>query len=41
MKRLLTGLVLLHIQARQRKTTWPLVGGGVAIVIALMIFFAH
>jgi hypothetical protein len=37
----ITGLILLQIQARQRKTTWPLVGGGVAIVIALMIFFAH
>jgi hypothetical protein len=37
----ITGLVLLQIQARQRKSTWPLVGGGVAIVIALMIFFAH
>lgn len=37
----LTGLVLLWIQARQRKSTWPLVTGGVGLVIALMIFFAH
>jgi hypothetical protein len=37
----LTGLVLLWIQARQRTSTWPLVGGGIALVIALMIFFAH
>jgi len=37
----ITGLVLLWIQARQRTSTWPLVGGGVAIVAALMIFFAH
>jgi hypothetical protein len=37
----LTGLVLLWIQARQRTSTWPLVGGGVALVTALMIFFAH
>jgi len=37
----LTGLVLLWIQARQRGSTWPLVGGGVAIMVALMIFFAH
>jgi len=37
----LTGLVLLWIQARQRTSTWPLVGGGIAIVTALMIFFAH
>lgn len=37
----LTGLVLLWIQARQRKSTWPLVTGGVGLVVALMIFFAH
>ena len=36
-----TGLVLLEIQAKQRKSTWPLVTGGIVIVIALMIFFAH
>ena len=37
----LTGLVLLWIQARQRTSTWPLVGGGIALIAALMIFFAH
>lgn len=37
----LTGLVLLWIQARQRTATWPLVGGGVALLVVLMIFFAH
>jgi hypothetical protein len=37
----ITGLVLLVIQAKQRKSTWPLVAGGVAIVVVLMIFFAH
>ena len=37
----LTGLILLWIQARQRTSTWPLVGGGIALVAALMIFFAH
>jgi hypothetical protein len=37
----LTGLVLLHIQSRQRPSSWPLVIGGVAIVVAIMIFFAH
>ena len=37
----LTGLVLLWIQARQRTSTWPLVGGGIALVTALMVFFAH
>jgi hypothetical protein len=37
----ITGLVLLAIQARQRKATWPLVAGGVGLVVVLMIFFAH
>jgi hypothetical protein len=37
----LTGLVLLWIQAGQRTSTWPLVGGGLAIVAVLMILFAH
>jgi hypothetical protein len=37
----LTGLILLWIQARQRTSTWPLVGGGIALITALMIFFAH
>src|SRR5262249_25249411 len=37
----ITGLVLLVIQAKQRKATWPLVGAGVGLVLALMIFFAH
>ncbi len=37
----LTGLVLLWIQARQRTSTWPLVASGCAILVVLMIFFAH
>jgi hypothetical protein len=37
----LTGRILLWIQARQRTSTWPLVGGGIALVTALMVFFAH
>jgi hypothetical protein len=37
----LTGLVLLWIQARQRTSTWPLVGGGVAILVVLMVLLAH
>jgi hypothetical protein len=37
----ITGLVLLQIQARQRRSTWPLVAGGIGLVVALMIFFAH
>jgi len=36
-----TGLVLLWIQARQRTATWPLIGGGVAILVVLMVFLAH
>jgi hypothetical protein len=37
----LTGLVLLWLQARQRTSTWPLLGGGVALIVALMIFISH
>lgn len=37
----LTGLVLLQIQARQRKSTWPLVIGGTVLAAILMIFFIH
>lgn len=37
----LTGLVLLWIQARQRTSTWPLVSLGVAVLVVLMILFAH
>ncbi|HTU65203.1 MAG TPA: PepSY-associated TM helix domain-containing protein [Steroidobacteraceae bacterium] len=37
----LTGLVLLQIQARQRKSTWPLVIGGTVLALVLMIFFIH
>lgn len=37
----ITGLILLQIQARQRRSTWPLVSGGIAVMVVLMIFFAH
>jgi hypothetical protein len=37
----LTGLVLLWLQARQRTSTWPLVGSGAALLVVLMIFLAH
>ena len=37
----LTGLVLLQIQARQRRSTWPLVIGGTLIAAVVMIFFVH
>jgi uncharacterized protein len=36
----LTGLVLLQTAARQRRSTWPLVGSGIA-VLALLLFLAH
>ena len=37
----LTGLILLQLQARQRRSTWPLVIGGTVLMVALMIFFIH
>jgi hypothetical protein len=37
----LTGLILLQIQARQRKSTWPLVVGGTVLVFVLTLFFVH
>jgi hypothetical protein len=33
----LTGLVLLQTAARQRQSTWPLVGSGVALVAVLLL----
>jgi uncharacterized protein len=37
----ITGLILLQIQARQRKSTWPLVVGGTVLVFVLTLFFVH
>jgi hypothetical protein len=37
----LTGLILLQMQARQRRSTWPLVVGGTVLVLGIMIFFIH
>lgn len=37
----ITGLFLLQLAARQRPSTWPLVGGGAALLVVMMIFFAH
>jgi hypothetical protein len=37
----LTGLVLLWLHAAKRRTTWPLVGLGLAIPAALAIIFIH
>ena len=36
-----TGLFLLQLAARQRPSTWPLVGGGALLLLVMMIFFAH
>jgi hypothetical protein len=37
----LTGLVLLWLHAHARKSTWPLVAGGLAIPAAIAIIFIH
>ena len=37
----LTGLVLLQLHSAKRKSTWPLVGAGVAIPATIAILFIH
>lgn len=37
----ITGLFLLHLHARQRRLTWPLVGLGLAVPLLLMLLFIH
>jgi uncharacterized protein len=37
----LTGLVLLQMHSRHRKSTWPLVGLGLVIPALLAVFFIH
>lgn len=37
----LTGLLLLQLHARHRKSTWPIVGVGIAIPVLLVILFVH
>lgn len=37
----LTGLLLLHLHSRHRRSTWPIVAAGVAIPIVLIILFIH
>jgi hypothetical protein len=37
----LTGLVLLWMHSRHRKSTWPIVAAGLAIPVLLAIFFIH
>nr|WP_119084525.1 PepSY-associated TM helix domain-containing protein [Altererythrobacter sp. B11] len=36
-----TGLLLLQIHARKRRSTWPIVGAGVVIPLFLLIFLMH
>jgi len=37
----LTGLLLLQLHARHRPSTWPLVGFGLAVPLAIALFFIH
>ncbi len=37
----LTGLLLLQLHAKHRPSTWPLVGFGLAIPVAIALFFIH
>lgn len=37
----LTGLVLLQLHSRHRRSTWPLVALGLAIPAAIAVFFIH
>ena len=37
----LTGLLLLQMHARHRRSTWPLVGVGLAVPAIIAIFFIH
>lgn len=37
----LTGLVLLWLHSKRRRSTWPLVGAGLAVPAILAIFFIH
>ncbi len=37
----ITGLFLLHLHARQRRMTWPLVGLGLVVPVLLVLIFIH
>jgi len=36
-----TGLLLLQLHARKRRSTWPIVGAGVVIPLFLLVFLMH
>jgi hypothetical protein len=37
----LTGLLLLQLHARHRRSTWPIVAAGVVVPLALILVFIH
>lgn len=37
----LTGLILLQLHARRRRSTWPIVAAGIAIPVIVVILFVH
>lgn len=37
----LTGLVLLHVHARRRPGTWPVVAAGLLLPVVIILFFLH
>jgi hypothetical protein len=37
----LTGLLLLQLHAKKRRSTWPIVGAGVLIPLFLLVFLIH
>ena len=37
----ITGLLLLHLHARNRRTTWPIVGLGLVIPLVVALLFIH
>jgi hypothetical protein len=37
----ITGLFLLHLHARQRRMTWPLVGLGLMVPLLIALILIH
>jgi hypothetical protein len=37
----LTGLLLLYMHAKPRRSTWPLVGLGLIAPLLIILFFVH